>query len=109
MAWNNNHHCFMTEKHEPLTRGLALLGLDFVTSAMCKYQQQFQLDINNLALVVIFNFKTILGFSCRQTFFNIPTTPSPVRCVPFYRHNKTLEFNVFNLNATWIIPILMAS
>jgi hypothetical protein len=42
--------------NEPLIRGLALLGHDVGISAMCKYQQQFGLDVNNLALVVNFNF-----------------------------------------------------
>jgi hypothetical protein len=39
-----------------LTWGLALLGLDLVTSAANRYQQQFQQDVNNLALVLIFKF-----------------------------------------------------
>ena len=38
------------------TGGLALLGQDFETSAVVHYQQQFRLDVNNLAFVHIFNF-----------------------------------------------------
>jgi hypothetical protein len=44
-----------TEKRQP-TIGLALLGQDVETSAVVRYQQQFRLDINNLALVLIFHF-----------------------------------------------------
>jgi len=38
------------------TWGLALVGHDVETSAVTPYQLQFQLDVNNLALVHIFNF-----------------------------------------------------
>lgn len=38
------------------TWGLALLGQDVVTSAAVRYQLQFRLDVNNLALVLTFNF-----------------------------------------------------
>jgi hypothetical protein len=43
---------------------LLQVGLDVETSAMCKQQQQFGLDVNNLALVLIFNF----GFSIKLQF-----------------------------------------
>ena len=42
-------------KRQP-TWGLALLGQDVETSAVVHYQLQFQLDVNNLALVLTFNF-----------------------------------------------------
>jgi len=38
------------------TWGLALLGQDVGTSAAAHYQLKFQLDVNNLALVLNFNF-----------------------------------------------------
>ena len=43
-------------QHERTTWGLALLGQDFETLAVIRYQLRFRLDVNNLALVVIFNF-----------------------------------------------------
>ena len=46
----------MKENNEPLTRGLVLLGQDIGTSAVARYQHRFQLDVNNLDLVHIFNF-----------------------------------------------------
>ncbi len=44
------------KNNEPLTWGLALLGQDVETSSAVRYQLQFHLDVNNLALVVTFNF-----------------------------------------------------
>jgi hypothetical protein len=57
--------------------GLALLGQDILTSAAIRYQLRFQQDVNNLAFVVTFNFLTVLGFSCRQTFFKFPNNAEP--------------------------------
>ena len=59
-------------KHERTTRGLALLGQDVVISAVVRYQLRFRQDVNNLALVLIFNFLNILGFSCGLYVFQIP-------------------------------------
>jgi hypothetical protein len=39
----------------PLTKVFEKAGLDNVTSAMCKHQQRFGLDINQSALVLNFN------------------------------------------------------
>jgi hypothetical protein len=43
------------QKHEPLTLGFMQVGPDNVTSAMCKHQQQFRLDVQFSALVHNFN------------------------------------------------------
>ena len=47
---------FDKQKAMQVTRGLALLGQDVGTSAVVRYQLWFGHDVNNLALVVIFNF-----------------------------------------------------
>ncbi|PVD49332.1 hypothetical protein DC498_25535 [Terrimonas sp.] len=39
----------------PLTKVFAKAGLDNVTSAMCKHQQRFGLDVQFSALVLNFN------------------------------------------------------
>lgn len=36
--------------------GFGVIGADVKTSVLRRYQQQFQLDLRNLALVLTFNF-----------------------------------------------------
>ncbi len=64
----------MTER-QPITKVFAKAGLDNVTSAMCYYQQQFQLDIHYSALVHIFNFSFSIGHLYRagRTMNSLPS------------------------------------
>jgi len=50
---------------------LALLGQDVKTSAAARYQLQFQLDVNNLALVLTFNFQNNIGLQLWADVFQI--------------------------------------
>jgi hypothetical protein len=59
-------------KHERTTKVFAKAGLDNVTSAMCKHQQQFGLDVQFLALVHNFNNIFSIGHLHRADFFQIP-------------------------------------
>ena len=45
----------LTDKSERKTKVFAKAGLDNVSSALCKYQQQFQLDVQCSTLVLNFN------------------------------------------------------
>jgi hypothetical protein len=54
------------------TIGLAIGWLTEVQSAVNQYQQQFQQDIINLALVVIFIFFFPIGFGSGLSHYKIP-------------------------------------
>ena len=60
-----------TGQHMQLTWGLALLGQDVGTSAAVRYQFQFQLDVNNLALALTFNFLNNIGLQLSADGFQI--------------------------------------
>ena len=77
------------------TWGLVLLGQDVVTSAMCKHQQQFGHDVNNLALVLIFNFLKNIGFPLSADVFQISQQ----------RQARTLVAT-FGLLVCWLVRFL---
>ena len=53
---NQFHKEFSCEKErQPTTKVFAKAGLDNVTSAMCRHQQRFRLDVHYSALVHNFN------------------------------------------------------
>jgi len=54
------------------TKVFAKAGLDNVTSALCKHQQQFGLDVQNSALVHNFNFSFSIGHLYRADEQRIP-------------------------------------
>ena len=60
----------MTER-QPITKVFAKAGLHNVTSVMCYYQQQFQLDVHYSALVHIFNFSFSIGHLYRAGRYKI--------------------------------------
>ncbi len=69
-------------RHMQATWGLALLGQDVETSAVVRYQLRFRQDVINLALVLYLQLlKHYWASVVGRRFSNIPTTPSPVRCV----------------------------
>jgi len=65
----------------PTTWGFAQVGHDILTSAMCKYRQQFQHDEQHSAVGLIIN---IINFNQQQfgagRNMNAATAASPVRC-----------------------------
>lgn len=68
-------------KKQPLTKVFAKARLDNVTSAMCKHQQRFGLDIKLSALVLNFN----------NIFFNWAFVPSwTINEFPAFANTRTL-------------------
>jgi len=55
------------------TKVFAIAGLDNVTSAMCKYQQQFGLDVQRTAFIFNFNKIFSIGHLFRADVFQIPS------------------------------------
>ena len=47
-------------------------GRTLLASAVVRYQLRFRLDVNNLALVHIFNISNFMGFGYGRTFFKYP-------------------------------------
>jgi hypothetical protein len=64
-----------SEKHERTTKVFAKAGLDNVTSAICRHQQRFGLDVQYLGLVHNFNNIFSLGHLYRagQTMNSLPS------------------------------------
>ena len=52
---------FLATAGQPITKVFAKAGLDNVTSAVCKYQQRFGLDVQCSAFIFNFNFIFSIG------------------------------------------------
>ena len=72
-------------KYDRLTKVFAKAGLDILTSAMCRHQQWFGLDVQCSALV--YNFNNIFSnehlYPAGQSMNSLPSQILE-RCLPFY-------------------------